>query len=65
MIADGIWEPSFYDDEIGWPELAADTARAWQKVPAATPPGPAIVTDDYGEASALELYGPGLGLPQP
>jgi hypothetical protein len=43
---------SDYQDELGWPELAADVRRA-------AAGQPVIVTANYGEAGALELYGHG------
>ena len=47
-------------ETIGWPELPADgratsTARA---------PGAVILTSNYGEAGAIDRYGPALGLPR-
>ncbi len=64
MVSSGLWEDSYYKDEIGWPELADQTAAAWKSLPAAQRAGGAIVAENYGEASALELYGPARGLPQ-
>lgn len=63
MISSGVWKNSFYKDEIGWPELADQTARAWTSLPAAERADGAIVAGNYGEASALEYYGPARGLP--
>jgi hypothetical protein len=63
MIASGIWKTSFYDDEIGWPELADQTARVWRSLTPAERRDGAIVAANYGEASALERYGPSRGLP--
>ena len=37
MVRLGLWQPTFYKDEIGWQELVAETARAWRTLP----PGPA------------------------
>jgi hypothetical protein len=65
MIADGIWESSFYKDEIGWPELADQTRSAWMQIPRARRREDAIVAQNYGEASALEFYGPSRGLTTP
>jgi hypothetical protein len=53
------------NDEIGWPEFAADTEKAWRKLPSREHAGTAIIANNYGEASALERYGPALGLPEP
>jgi hypothetical protein len=63
MIAAGTWKDSFYKDEIGWPELADQAAAAWHDLPPRERPGTVIVAANYGEASALEHYGPARGLP--
>jgi hypothetical protein len=63
MVSSGVWEDSFYKDELGWPELADQTARAWASLPADERARTAIVAGNYGEASALERYGPSRGLP--
>ncbi|HEY7259760.1 MAG TPA: glycosyltransferase family 39 protein, partial [Gaiellales bacterium] len=53
MIQSGVWEDSFYKDEIGWPELTAQTARAWRALPPAERRDAAILAQNYGEAGAL------------
>jgi Dolichyl-phosphate-mannose-protein mannosyltransferase len=63
MISSGVWKSSFYKDEIGWPELADQTAQAWRSLPAAERADGTIVADNYGEASALEYYGLARRLP--
>ncbi len=35
MVRAGIWKNTFYKDELGWPELADQTAQAWRGLPAA------------------------------
>jgi hypothetical protein len=65
MIKDKVWKPGFYDDEIGWPELATQTARAWASLPDRDRRDGVLLARNYGEASALELYGASRGLPQP
>lgn len=65
MIASGVWKQSFYKDELGWPELASQTARAWRSLTPSQRADGAIVTANYGEASALERYGRARGLPEP
>jgi hypothetical protein len=52
-------------EEIGWPELAQEVARVYRSLPAEERARTAIFCSNYGEAGALELYGPPLGLPQP
>jgi hypothetical protein len=51
-------------EEIAWPKLVAMVAREYDALPAAQRRMAAILTGNYGEAGALERYGPGLGLPQ-
>ena len=65
MIDRGIWNDSFYKDEIGWPELARQTAAAWRAIPAAQRSDTALLAQNYGEAGALAYYGPRVGLPPP
>ncbi len=52
-------------DQFGWPELAADVARIYRSLPAAERARTGIFASNYGEAGALNLYGPALGLPAP
>jgi hypothetical protein len=54
-----------YAEEIGWPELVTTVAAAWDRLPPAERGRAAIVTANYGEAGAIELYGPAHGLPRP
>src|SRR5579884_1591365 len=65
MIASGVWKSSFYKDELGWAALADATAHAWRSLPARQRADGAIVAENYGEASALELSARRLGLPEP
>ena len=65
MVASGVWKDTFYKDEVGWPELVAQTAAAWRSLPVADRRGGAILAENYGEAGALARYGPNLGLPPP
>jgi 4-amino-4-deoxy-L-arabinose transferase-like glycosyltransferase len=50
-------------EEIGWPELAETVADVYRDLPPAERARTAIVTANYGEAGALDRYGPALGLP--
>jgi Dolichyl-phosphate-mannose-protein mannosyltransferase len=59
MIERGVWNRSFYKDEIGWWELTASTLRVWDSLPAAERANGAVLAGNYGEASALEHYGRG------
>ncbi len=62
MVSAGTWKQTFYKDELGWPELAGRTAAAWRALPAADRRDGVVLANNYGEASALELYGRGLPL---
>ncbi len=48
-------------EQVGWREFTASVARAW----ALAEPGSVIFTRNYGQAGAIEHYGPEFGLPQP
>jgi hypothetical protein len=48
-------------ETIGWPELVATVADVRRALPAGPPV--VILTDNYGEAGAIDRYGPALGLP--
>jgi 4-amino-4-deoxy-L-arabinose transferase-like glycosyltransferase len=47
-------------ETIGWPEFASQVATAYR----ALPEGTAILAGNYGEAGAVDRYGPDLGLPR-
>jgi hypothetical protein len=52
-----------YREEIGWQELAEAVAGVYRSLPPAEREQTGILTGNYGEGGALNLYGPGLGLP--
>lgn len=52
-------------EQVGWPELTATVARAWEQIPAGQRSTAVIFTSNYGQAGAIEHYGPDLGLPKP
>jgi hypothetical protein len=51
-------------EEIAWPKEVALVAREYGALPAAQRRYTTILTGNYGEAGAIDRYGPGLGLPQ-
>ena len=55
--------PQDYADMLGWPELAAATATVYRELPPADRARAVVIADNYGEAGALDLFGPRLGLP--
>lgn len=64
MAQSGLWKVrKDYAEMYGWPDLAEQVAAAYRSVPAAERPGTAILAINYGEAGAIDLFGPGLGLP--
>jgi 4-amino-4-deoxy-L-arabinose transferase-like glycosyltransferase len=48
-------------ETIGWPELAGTVARVYRGLPDSR--SAVILTRNYGEAGAIDRYGPDLGLP--
>jgi hypothetical protein len=50
-------------EEVGWPELTAEVARIWKSLPEEERRRTAIFCSNYGEAGAINLYGPAHGLP--
>jgi hypothetical protein len=62
MVRAGLWKDTFYKDELGWPELADQAALAWRGLPVGERDDGIVLAGNYGEASALELYGPARGL---
>ena len=55
--------PQDYADMLGWPELAQATAAVYRELPPADRAKAVIIGGNYGEAGALDLFGPRLGLP--
>jgi 4-amino-4-deoxy-L-arabinose transferase-like glycosyltransferase len=51
-------------EEIGWPELVEAVAHIYATLPADEQALTTIFADNYGEAGAINLYGPAYGLPQ-
>ena len=56
--------PQFFADMHGWPELARDVARVWSQLPQHEQRTCAIYANNYGEAGAIDYFGPALGLPR-
>lgn len=51
-------------ETIAWPKLTALVAGEYDALPAGQRAQTAVITGNYGEAGAIDRYGPGLGLPQ-
>jgi hypothetical protein len=52
-----------YADMFGWRHMAGSVAGVYHSVPADEEPRCAILAGNYGEAGAIDYYGPALGLP--
>lgn len=55
--------PAILADRLGWHHFVADVARVYASLPPAERAVTGIYCDNYGEASAINLYGPEYGLP--
>lgn len=55
--------PQLWGDQFGWPELVAEVARIYHALPVEEQPRAGIFASNYGEAGAINLFGPALGLP--
>ena len=51
-------------ETIAWPKEVALVAREYDSLPGPQRRHTTILTGNYGEAGAIDRYGPGLGLPQ-
>lgn len=53
-----------FAEQVGWPQLAAEVARVYHALPPGERARTAIFANNYGEAGAVNRYGPALGLPR-
>lgn len=53
----------FFAEEFGWDELAARVAQVYRALPPAERKRAGIFADTYGDAAALDFFGPRYGLP--
>ncbi len=56
--------PQLYADMFGWEGMATAIAGVYHGLPAADQANCAILAGNYGEAGAIDYYGPALGLPK-
>ena len=56
--------PQMYADMQGWPELAQTVADVYRTLPAAERARACVFAQNYGQAGAIDLFGPRLGLPK-
>jgi len=50
-------------ETIGWPAFVAEIATAYRTLPVAQRATSIVLTSNYGEAGAVDRFGPGDGLP--
>ncbi len=55
--------PQHYADQFGWEELTAKTAEAWSRLAPEEKSDCGIFAQDYGQAGAIDFFGPRYGLP--
>jgi 4-amino-4-deoxy-L-arabinose transferase-like glycosyltransferase len=55
--------PQIFADQFGWEEMTATVARFYNSLPAEMRPKTAIFGQNYGQAGAIDLFGPKYGLP--
>ena len=55
--------PQLFGDQFGWEELVGDVARIYGSLPPDERARTAIFANNYGEAGAINLFGPKYGLP--
>jgi hypothetical protein len=55
--------PQIFADQFGWDEMAATVARVYNSLPPEVRARTAIFAQTYGQAGAIDLFGPKYGLP--
>jgi hypothetical protein len=55
--------PQLFADQFGWEEMVRSVARAYANLPANDQKRIAIFCQDYGQAGAIDFFGPKYGLP--
>lgn len=55
--------PQIFADQFGWQEMAATVARVYNGLPGQVRAKTAIFGQNYGQAGAIDFFGPEYGLP--
>ena len=55
--------PQIFADQFGWEEMVRQVARYYHSLPVEERRKTAIYTSNYGQAGAIDFYGPKYGLP--
>jgi hypothetical protein len=56
--------PQHFGDESGWPEMVAAVANVYDALPPDQRAKTGILAGTYGDAGAIDFFGPRLGLPK-
>ena len=56
--------PQYYSDELGWEAMVVEVARVYHSLPPDVQARTAIKASNFGEAGAIDYFGPKYGLPQ-
>lgn len=56
--------PQLYADQFGWEEMTATVAGVYHSLPPGVRAKTAIFGQNYGQAGAIDLFGPKYGLPK-
>ncbi|CAM3342545.1 glycosyltransferase family 39 protein [Asticcacaulis taihuensis] len=59
----GTLLPQVFADQLGWHDYTDQVGAAWRKIPADVRARTGIKVENYGEAAALDIYGPKYDLP--
>ena len=60
---EGVPLPQHYADQFGWEEMVVSVAQAWSRIPERERKECGIFCQDYGQAGAVDFFGPRYGLP--
>jgi len=55
--------PQYYADMFGWPQMAKKVAKVYWSLPPKDRARAVFFGNNYGEAAAIDVFGPRLGLP--
>jgi 4-amino-4-deoxy-L-arabinose transferase-like glycosyltransferase len=56
--------PQYFADEFGWDEMTRAVAKVYFSLPPSERATTAIFANDYGQAGAIDFFGPKYGLPK-
>ena len=56
--------PQHFGDRFGWPEMVETVAQIYNRLPPEERDRTAIYANNYGEAGAIDFFGPRYGLPK-